>query len=89
MLVLLGATLDGKKQLLSFKVGARESAQSWREFLVDIKPRGLKVPPETAVRRWGFGRCSIKSSRVHDTRDAGFINRPTSCTSSRNRCIRR
>ena len=32
-----------------FHVGVRESAQSWRELLVDIKARGLKVPPEIAV----------------------------------------
>src|SRR4051795_9784832 len=37
MLVLIGATPEGKKELLGFQVGVRESAQSWRELLVDIK----------------------------------------------------
>ena len=41
MLVLIGATPEGKKELVGFQVGVRESAQSWRELLVDIKRRGL------------------------------------------------
>ena len=38
MLVLIGATPEGKKELLGFQVGMRQSAQSWRELLVDLKP---------------------------------------------------
>ncbi len=49
MLVILGATPEGRKELVGFQVGVRESAQSWRELLVDIKARGLSVPPEVAV----------------------------------------
>ena len=41
ILVILGATPEGKKELVGFHVGVRESAQSWRELLVDIKARGL------------------------------------------------
>jgi transposase-like protein len=40
MLVLIGATPEGKKELVGFQTGVRESAQSWRELLVDIKQRG-------------------------------------------------
>src|SRR3954467_8501879 len=40
MLVVIGATPEGKKELVGFQVGARESAQSWRELLVDLKARG-------------------------------------------------
>jgi hypothetical protein len=47
ILVILGATPEGKKELVGFQVGVRESAQSWRELLV--KPRGLAVPPKIAV----------------------------------------
>ena len=36
-------------------VGMRESAQSWRELLVDIKARGLSVPPEIAVGDGAMG----------------------------------
>ena len=55
MLVIIGATPEGKKELLGFQVGVRESAQSWRELLVDIKGRGLKVAPELAVGDGGLG----------------------------------
>jgi hypothetical protein len=43
---ILGATPARKKELVGFQVGPRESAQSWRELLVDIKARGLAVQPE-------------------------------------------
>jgi len=55
MLVILGATPEGKKELLGFQVGVRESAQSWRELLVDMKARGLSVPPELAVGDGALG----------------------------------
>jgi putative transposase len=41
MLVLIGATPEGRKELVGFQTGVRESAQRWREFLIDIKRRGL------------------------------------------------
>ena len=49
MLVLIGATPEFKKELIGFPVGIRESAQSWRELLIDVKRRGLKISPEIAV----------------------------------------
>ena len=55
MLVILGATPEGKKEIVGFQVGVRESAQSWRELLVDIKARGLAVPPEVAVGDGAMG----------------------------------
>ena len=55
ILVVLGATPEGKKELVGFQVGVRESAQSWRELLVDIKARGLSVPPEVAVGDGAMG----------------------------------
>jgi transposase-like protein len=55
MLVIIGATPEGRKELLGFQVGVRESAQSWRELLVDIKARGLSVPPEIAVGDGAMG----------------------------------
>jgi putative transposase len=51
----LGATPEGRKELVGFQVGVRESAQSWRELLVDIKARGLSVPPEIAVGDGAMG----------------------------------
>ena len=55
MLVLIGATPEGKKELVGFQVGARESAQSWRELLVEVKQRGLRIAPEIAVGDGGLG----------------------------------
>src|SRR5271165_6494812 len=40
MLVLMGATPEGKKELIGFQTGMRESGQSWKELLVDLKARG-------------------------------------------------
>ena len=55
MLVLIGATPEGKKELVGFQVGVRESAQSWRELLVEMKQRGLKSAPEMAVGDGALG----------------------------------
>ena len=49
ILVIIGASPEGRKELHGFHVGIRESAQSWRELLVDIKARGLAIAPEVAV----------------------------------------
>jgi putative transposase len=55
MLVLIGATPEGKKELLGFQVGQRESTQSWRELLVDLKARGLAIAPELAIGDGSLG----------------------------------
>jgi len=55
VLVLIGATPEGKKELLGFQVGVRESAQSWRELLVGLKARGLVIAPELATGDGALG----------------------------------
>ena len=55
MLVLMGATPDGKKELIGFQTGMRESGQSWKELLVDLKARGLSVAPQVAVGDGALG----------------------------------
>jgi transposase-like protein len=55
MLVIIGATPEGRKELVGFQVGLRESAQSWRELLVDVKARGLAIAPELAVGDGALG----------------------------------
>ena len=55
MLVLIGATPEGRKELLGFQVGVRESAQSWRELLVDLKARGFAIAPELATGDGSLG----------------------------------
>lgn len=55
MLVIIGATPEGRKELLGFQVGIRESAQNWRELPVDLKARGLGIAPELAVGDGALG----------------------------------
>jgi len=55
MLVLIGATPEGRKELVGFQTGVRESAQSWRELLVDVKRRGLEITPDLAVGDGALG----------------------------------
>jgi putative transposase len=55
MLVLIGATPEGKKELVGFQVGVRESAQSWRELLISLKARGLAIAPELATGDGALG----------------------------------
>ena len=55
MLVIIGATPEGRKELVGFQVGVRESAQSWCELLVDLQARGLLIAPELAVADGALG----------------------------------
>jgi len=55
ILVVIGATPGGKKELVGFTDGARESAHDWRELLLDLKRRGLSIAPELAVADGGLG----------------------------------
>ena len=55
ILVLLGATEDGRKELIAIQDGYRESEQSWKNLLLDVKRRGLTVDPELAVGDGALG----------------------------------
>jgi transposase-like protein len=55
ILVIIGATADGKKELLEMLDGYRESAESWKELLLDLKQRGLKIDPKLAVGDGALG----------------------------------
>lgn len=55
VLVVIGATKDGKKELLAIQDGYRESEQSWKELLLDLKKRGLSVDPKLAVGDGALG----------------------------------
>jgi transposase-like protein len=54
-LVLMGATREGTKELIAITDGYRESEQSWRELLLDVRARGLAMDPELAVGDGGLG----------------------------------
>ena len=55
ILVIIGATPEGRKELIGFTDGTRESAQSWRDLLLDLKRRGLSIAPELAVGDGALG----------------------------------
>jgi transposase-like protein len=55
ILVLMGATKDGKKELIAMTDGHRESAQSWRELLLDVQRRGMTIDPKLAVGDGALG----------------------------------
>lgn len=49
LLVIIGVGVDGKKELVAIEPGIRESTQSWREVLLDLKFRGLTKAPKLAI----------------------------------------
>src|SRR5262249_58250466 len=49
LLIIIGATPEGRKELVGLIDGVRESAQSWRGLLLDPKRPGASVLPELAV----------------------------------------
>jgi len=55
LLVIIGATPEGRKELVGLIDGVRESAQSWRELLLDLRRRGLAMGPELAVADGALG----------------------------------
>jgi putative transposase len=55
ILVLMGATAQGRKELIAICDGYRESTQSWRELLLDVKERGLSVDPKLATGDGALG----------------------------------
>ncbi len=56
-LVMVGARLDGKKELVAIEDGYRESTESWAEFLRNLKRRGMRAPVlavgDGALGFWG------------------------------------
>jgi len=55
ILVLMGATADGRKELIAVVDGFRESEQSWKGLLLDVKSRGLVVDPKLATGDGALG----------------------------------
>jgi putative transposase len=54
LLVIIGATPEGNKELVGLTDGVRESVQSWQELLLDLRRRGLSLGPELAVADGGL-----------------------------------
>jgi putative transposase len=55
ILVVIGATRDGRKELVAVQDGYRESEGSWSELLLDLKARGLVIAPKLAVGDGALG----------------------------------
>ena len=69
LLVLIGATADGKKELIAVCDGFRESEQSWREMLLDLKHRGLELSPKVAIGDGALGFWAALRKEFPDTRE--------------------
>ncbi|BCT67383.1 hypothetical protein NNRS527_00965 [Nitrosospira sp. NRS527] len=77
ILVIIGATAEGKKELVILADGFRESEQLWKEVLLDLKRRGLTIDPKLAVGHgalglWKalpqvFGETGVRRYWVHKT----------------------
>ena len=55
ILVVMGATAEGDKELIAVADGFRESEQCWKEVLLDVKSRGMKIDPRLAVGDGALG----------------------------------
>lgn len=55
VLVVIGATEDGRKELIAIVDGERESEQSWTEVLLSLKARGLTEAPRLAIGDGALG----------------------------------
>jgi len=69
ILVVMGATAEGKKELVAIQDGLRESEQSWRELLLDLKARGLQDAPKVAVGDGALGFWSALRKVFGETRE--------------------
>jgi putative transposase len=69
ILVLIGATAEGKKELIAIQDGYRESEQSWTELLLDVRSRGLVEAPKLAVGDGALGFWAALRKVFEDTRE--------------------
>ena len=69
ILVLIGATPEGNKELIAVQDGYRESEQSWTELLLDLKSRGLAEAPKVAVGDGGLGFWAALRKVFGETRE--------------------
>jgi transposase-like protein len=68
ILVLIGATAEGRKEVVAVVDGMRESEASWREILLDLKHRGLEVAPKLAIGDGAMGFWGALSKVYPTTR---------------------
>ena len=84
ILVIIGATPEGRMELVGFTDGARESAHDWRDLLLDLKRRGLDVAPELMIAdgALGFWKAAgevwpkAREQRCWVHKSANVLNKP-------------
>jgi hypothetical protein len=69
LLVVLGATAEGYKELVAVRDGYRESEQSWHELLIDLKQRGLTWAPQLATGDGALGFWAALRKVFPETRE--------------------
>jgi putative transposase len=69
LLVVMGATAEGQKELLAVLDGYRESTQSWTELLVDLRQRGLTLAPKLATGDGAMGFWAALRTVYPETRE--------------------
>jgi len=68
LLVIIGATQDGKKEIISIYDGIRESKLSWKEVLQDLKDHGLTAAPLLAIGDGALGFWSALEECFSETK---------------------
>jgi len=69
ILVVMGATADGRKELIAVQDGYRESEQSWSELMLGLKQRGLEQAPELAIGDGALGFWAALRKVFSSTRE--------------------
>ena len=69
LLVLIGVTKEGQKELLAVEAGHRESEESWKDVLRDLKRRGLAIAPKLAVGDGALGFWAALRKEWPSTRE--------------------
>ena len=76
LLVLIGVTKEGQKELLAVESGFRESKDSWLEVLRDLKRRGLAIAPKLAVGDGALGFWAALREEWPSTREQrGWVHK--------------
>src|SRR6266403_998673 len=83
LLIIIGATPEGNKELVGLTDGVRENAQSWKGLLLDLKRRGLVIGPELAIADGALGfwqaieevRPKTRGQRCWVHKTANVLNR--------------
>ena len=76
LLVVMGATAAGPKELIAVMAGYRESEQSWTELLIDLQQRGLTLAPLLAIGDGALGFGAALRKVYPETREQrGWVHK--------------